>query len=133
MNEVVAGINANNDRIRTLYMTHKFGAKLVEMTKDGKRRETNIDGDGVIMYQAPDNLYMNGRHPLVGKLFTLGCNPREYWLAVAQEKVDAIWFGQMASMSASRASPTCRSGRTCCAKCSASRRSTRTSSASRRR
>jgi hypothetical protein len=95
MNDVVAGINANNDRIRTLYLTHRFAAKLVETTRDGKRRETDIDGDGVIMYQAPDNLYMNGRHPLAGKLFTLGCNPREYWLAVAQEKVDAIWFGQM--------------------------------------
>jgi hypothetical protein len=95
MNDVVARINANNQRIQTLYMNHSFAAELVERTKDGKPRTTKIDGDGVIMYQAPDNLYMNGRHPIGGKLFSLGCNPQEYWLAVDQEKVDAIWFGRM--------------------------------------
>jgi hypothetical protein len=94
MNEVVSRINANNQRLQTLYLNHNFAAEIVERTKDGKQRKTAIDGSGVIMYQAPDNLYMNGRHPIGGKLFTLGCNPKQYWLAVDQEKVDAIWYGR---------------------------------------
>jgi hypothetical protein len=95
MTEVVSRINANNERLQTLYLNHSFRAEIIERTKDGKTRKNDLDGSGVIMYQAPDNLYMNGRHPLAGKLFTLGCNPREYWLAVEQEKVDTIWHGRM--------------------------------------
>lgn len=98
MSEVVSRINANNQRLQTLYLNHNFAAEIVERTSEGKPRHTPIDGSGVIMYQAPDNLYMNGRHPIGGKLFTLGCNPREYWLAVDQQKVDAVWYGQMENL-----------------------------------
>jgi hypothetical protein len=95
MTEVVSRINANNERLETLYMNHSFTAELVERTKDGKARKTSIDGTGVIMYQSPDSLYMNGRHAIGGRLFTLGCNPRDYWLAVNHEKVDTIWHGRV--------------------------------------
>jgi hypothetical protein len=95
MSEVVSRINANNERLQTLYMNHSFKAEIVERTKDGKTRNTPIDGSGVIMYQAPDSLYMNGRHPIAGKLFTLGCNAQDYWLAVEQSKIDTIWHGRL--------------------------------------
>jgi hypothetical protein len=95
INEVVSRINANNQRLQTLYMNHQFAAEIVERTKDGKTRKTPIDGGGVIMYQAPDNLYMNGRHPIGGQIFQIGCNPEQYWLGVPHEKVDTIWWGRM--------------------------------------
>ena len=95
LGDVVTRINANNDRLKTLYLTHDFAAQIVEKTKAGKTRKTDVDGRGVIMYQAPDNLYMNGRHPLAGKIFEIGCNPEAYWLGVPQEKVDTVWHGRM--------------------------------------
>lgn len=93
--EVVSVINANNERLQTLYLNHQFAAEIVERTPDGKTRKTPIDGGGVIMYQSPDNLYMNGRHPIGGKIFEIGCNPERYWLGVPHEKVDTIWWGEM--------------------------------------
>ncbi|HEV2293370.1 MAG TPA: hypothetical protein VGR35_05910 [Tepidisphaeraceae bacterium] len=93
--EVVSIINANNQRLQTLYLNHQFAAEIVERTKDGEPRRTKIDGGGVVMYQSPDNLFMNGRHPLGGKIFEIGANPQRYWLGVPHEKVDTIWWGEM--------------------------------------
>ncbi|MGB7160905.1 MAG: hypothetical protein WBD40_22780 [Tepidisphaeraceae bacterium] len=95
MTDVVSRINANNERLPTLWMRHAFAAVIIEQAKDGKKRTTNVDGRGVIMYQAPNNLFMNGSHALGTRMFELGCNAQEYWLGVPYEKVDTIWHGRM--------------------------------------
>lgn len=89
---VVGRINANNDRLRTLYLRHEFGAELIE-EKGGN--PTKISGLGVIMYRAPDELIMTGSEVGIGKIFEIGCNPTDYWLAVPQRRVDTIWHGRM--------------------------------------
>ena len=94
MNAVVARINANNERLPTLWMRHSFAARIVEKPKAGKPRTTNIGGRGTIMYQAPNNLFMNGTHELGTRIFELGCNAEQYWMGVPYEKVDTIWHGR---------------------------------------
>ncbi len=95
MSGVVQKINANNERLPTLYLNHSFAAQIVEKSRSGKMRTTPIDGRGVLMYQAPESLYMNGRHAIGGKIFEIGRNPDAYWLGVPHEKVDTIWYGRI--------------------------------------
>lgn len=92
ISEVVTRLNANNERLRTLYLRHEFGAELVE---EPGRKPTKISGVGVIMYRAPDELIMTGSEVGIGKIFEIGCNPTDYWLAVPQSRVDTVWYGQM--------------------------------------
>jgi len=75
--DVVNAINANNQKIPTLWATLNYSATI----KDNKGQTHSIvSDDGVLTYTRPDLFHLIGRKELVGTVFDLGANGREFWL-----------------------------------------------------
>ncbi len=86
--DVVAQINKNNAQLNTLWMEHKYDARLV----DENKKKTTIWGDGYLLYRSPQDLLFTGELP-VGKAFEIGSNGWRYWLRVPVSQVSTMWWG----------------------------------------
>jgi hypothetical protein len=91
--EVVSAVNANNEKIPTLWATHDYEAILF----DDQKKSHYINGDGVLLYRSPDELRLQGSKDLIGPVFDLGTNAKDYWLSVVPE-VDTTWYGDFADL-----------------------------------
>jgi hypothetical protein len=85
---VVDDINQNNQRVRTIWAKGDFKAWI----PDEKQHVHFVDGDVALLYMSPDNLRLIGTKPLVGRVFDIGTNGRQYWMIVKPE-VDTMWYG----------------------------------------
>lgn len=89
MATVVAKINQNNRAIPTLWSRHSFEADIV----DENGRSEFVNGDGVLMYRRPYEVWLNGDKPVVGRVFEVGATEDEYWLLVPQQ-LRTMWWGR---------------------------------------
>ncbi|HSU65488.1 MAG TPA: hypothetical protein VLJ39_01325, partial [Tepidisphaeraceae bacterium] len=76
LSQLVATINANNDRIPTLWATLNYNATI----NDHGQVHSVTSDDGVLLYQRPNNFRLVGKQALVGTVFDIGTNDRQYWL-----------------------------------------------------
>jgi hypothetical protein len=87
---VVDEVNANNEKLPTLWSRHTFQAWIV----DERQKETYVDGDGELQYRAGGDFRLNCKKVGLGEIMTLGTNGDTYWLTVRPE-VDTMWWGRM--------------------------------------
>ena len=93
MTAVVNAINANNQKIPTLWATLNYSATI----HDGKEIHSVSSDDGVLMYRRPSGFLLVGKKEFVGTVFDIGSNDREYWLEVVPG-VNRLWFGAYADL-----------------------------------
>src|SRR5688572_21867985 len=62
MRDVVSAINANNERIPTLYASHDYTANVV----DEKGKTHPVQGDGTLVYRAPFEMRLIGKSGIAG-------------------------------------------------------------------
>ena len=89
MYEVVKQINANNDKLPTLFATlDTFEASIVD---DRARRFDEVFG-GQILYRAPRELRVVGTKGL-GSVVEIGSSNLVYWLTARSPGPDTLWWG----------------------------------------
>jgi hypothetical protein len=94
LSAVVAKINQNNNRIKTVWASGSFEA-WVRVTKDGKTSTEHFDGEKLfIAYRKPGELKLAGEKAMVGRLFEVGSNRNEFWMWIPYEKIDTMWWGE---------------------------------------
>jgi hypothetical protein len=77
ISEVIAAINANNQKIPTLWATLNYSATV----KDEKGQVHNVvSDDGMLLYAHPNLFHLVGKKEFVGTVFDMGANDREFWL-----------------------------------------------------
>jgi len=92
--EVVGLINANNQKIPSLWARANVDAWLV----DEKKRETFVNGDnGTVLYRAPAEFRFAAADSIKGNLFDLGVNGDTYWMR-AYGSVDTMWWGNVRNL-----------------------------------
>lgn len=93
MSEVVREINANSQKIPTLWARHYYEATIV----DEKKKPHFVNGDGVLLYESPQSMRLVGTKELIGPIFEIGSNDADYWLKVIPD-IDTLWIGQYANL-----------------------------------
>ena len=94
MRSVVTDINANSGRIPTLWAQLNYTVTLVDKNRQSKN---TVGGDGALLYSRPMSLLLRGEKDLVGKVFELGSNDREFWVKVIPQ-LDTEWWGHYANL-----------------------------------
>ncbi|HMO27444.1 MAG TPA: hypothetical protein PKB10_14375, partial [Tepidisphaeraceae bacterium] len=89
ISEVVRQINANNQRLPTLWASGVFEAWLY----DDRQRETFVNGTVTLVHEKPDGLRIVGNKDLAGMVFEIGSNAQQYWLVVKGD-LDTMWHGR---------------------------------------
>lgn len=94
--DVVNSINANNERVATLWASGDFEA---DIHSDSQHREKSefINGELVLLYRAPDQILLVGNKDVAGRIFEIGSNSDTYWMT-AKGKTDTCWWGQYATI-----------------------------------
>jgi hypothetical protein len=92
MAKVVAEINANNSKIKTLRAKHSFVATLV----DDKGKSRTFSGDGYLLFAKPDNLLLTAGGII--KYFEIGSNDTRYWFTAFPDEVSTQWWGEKAKL-----------------------------------
>ena len=92
MPQVIACINANNQRIPTLWASV---ASFDIWANDPSRNRTDyINGDGGnLFYRAPGEFRLRGKKVPLGLILDVGLNREQYWLAALAPGPDVMWFG----------------------------------------
>jgi hypothetical protein len=91
MEEVVRKVNANNNKLPTLWANLKdFEVSIVD--DNGKRHEEVLGGK--VLYRAPREMLVIGDKPLADRLVQIGSNNLMYWLAVRSPGPDTAWWGR---------------------------------------
>jgi hypothetical protein len=93
LSQLVATINANNDRIPTLWATLNYNATI----NDHGQVHSVTSDDGILLYQRPNNFRLVGKQALVGTVFDIGTNDRQYWLE-AVPGTNRLWWGSYADL-----------------------------------
>jgi hypothetical protein len=86
---VVAGINANNAKIPTLWARHAFEATIVDKQRNKK---SEVVGDGALLYKRPRGFLLKGVRPGM-TLFEMGSTEDRYWLTLEPD-VSTLWWGK---------------------------------------
>jgi hypothetical protein len=95
---VVAHINQNNNRIKTIWASGEFDGYVRAQQKDGTSRREPISGEKLFLaYRKPGELKMAGEKGLVGRLFEIGSNREQFWMWIPFEKIDTMWWGEHAN------------------------------------
>lgn len=98
MTAVVNAINANNQKIPTLWATLNYSATI----HDRDQAHSVSSDDGVLMYRRPDGFRLVGKKEFVGTVFDIGSNATDYWLEVVPA-TNRLWFGTYADLARLRA------------------------------
>jgi hypothetical protein len=91
--EVVSTVNANNNRIKTLWASGDFEAWI----RDDKGQSQHIDGDLLLASRKPTDLRMYGQGAGM-RFFDVGSNSTQFWFYVPYEKIDTMWWGEYANI-----------------------------------
>lgn len=94
MAQVVADINANNEKIPTLWAHHFYEADLV----DDQNHPHHLAGDGVLLYQSPTNLRLIASVAAVGNVFEIGSNSQSFWMKLFPQTGSTLWWGNYADL-----------------------------------
>jgi hypothetical protein len=93
MEQVAHAINGNNDRIPSLWATLNYSATIHD---NGQVHSVSSDM-GALMYRRPAGFRLVGQKELVGTVFDLGSNGREYWMEVVPG-TNRLWWGRYADL-----------------------------------
>ena len=88
---VVAGVNANNSRLPTLWADGTFDVRVRDPRAPGKSQYVN--GQVRLLYESPVNLRLIGRKDIAGQVFDIASNKELYWLEVGGD-TDTLWYGR---------------------------------------
>jgi hypothetical protein len=88
MADVVAAINANNERVPTLWARHTYEATVV----DEKGKPHFVNGDGHLLFRQPYEILLRGSKDVLGTVFEVGSNDERFWLKLVPE-ADTMWWG----------------------------------------
>jgi len=88
MAKVVADINANNQKLPTLWSSLYYKANIVDEKKQGHF----VNGEGLLLYRQPNDFRLIGKKE-IGIIFDIGANRESYWLRVVPE-VSTMWYGR---------------------------------------
>lgn len=88
LDQIIARINTNNQRIPTLGGKGHFEAWI----RDG-RREQFVNGEVIVLYSSPMSLRLVGTKDIAGQVFEIGSNDEQYWLIVRGDE-DTMWWGR---------------------------------------
>jgi hypothetical protein len=88
LDQVVDQINANNEKIPSLWSELDFKARIV----DGKQTHSG-SGEGVLMYRRPGDFRIVAKE-LNNVIFDIGSNAKEFWLATGPQAGNTIWWGR---------------------------------------
>ena len=89
MDKVVADINANNEKIPSLWSSLYYKANIV----DENKQTHFINGEGTLLYRQPGELRLVGRKDPAGVVFDIGSNREAYWMRVIPQ-ISTMWYGQ---------------------------------------
>lgn len=93
MEAVVHAINGNNERIPSLWSSLNYSATIHD---NGQVHSVSSD-EGYLLYQRPAGFRLVGKQALVGTVFDIGSNGREYWLEVVPG-TNRLWWGKYADL-----------------------------------
>lgn len=93
MSAVVAAINSNNQKILSLWAKLNYQ---VTINDRGQIHSVTSD-DGILLYLRPSNFRLVGNQALVGRIFDLGTNDREFWMEVLPG-TNRLWWGTYADL-----------------------------------
>lgn len=93
MSAVVAAINANNQKIPSLWAKLNYQ---VTINDRGQIHSVTSD-DGILLYLRPSDFRLVGNQALVGRVFDLGTNDREFWMEVVPG-TNRLWWGMYADL-----------------------------------
>lgn len=88
MAHVVAHINANNEKIPSLWSSLYYKANII----DEKKQAHFVNGEGTLLYRQSMDLRLIGRKDPAGIIFDIGSNRNQFWLRVIPE-LDSMWWG----------------------------------------
>ncbi len=91
--QLVEAINTNNQKLPTLWASHYYEATIV----DDQHKPHFVNGDGVLLYRAPDDFRLHGSKELIGTVFDMGTTSTDYWLQVVPD-VNTLWYGNFADL-----------------------------------
>lgn len=89
MEQVVADINANNQKVPSLWSSLYYKANIV----DDKKHAHFVNGEGYLLYRQPSDFRLIGRKDPAGTVFEIGSNRDSYWLRIVPE-VNTMWYGR---------------------------------------
>ena len=84
LDELVARVNANNERLPSLWSSGRFEAIVKESPEDAGNF---LNGTLVVQHLKPDRLRLNAEKDLFGDVFDLGTDGENLWLRVPRENV----------------------------------------------
>lgn len=87
--ELVQKINANNQRLRTLWT--RITLEVDMRDPDTGRRDSFYADGGNLHYRAPGELRLWAKKDIAGLVLELGINAEKYWLIAP--KPDTMWWG----------------------------------------
>src|SRR6185437_2978905 len=93
MARVVAQINANNEKIPSLWSSLYYKANII----DEKKQAHFVNGEGTLLYRQSMDLRLIGRKDPAGIIFDIGSNRNQFWLRVIPE-LDTMWWGTYRSL-----------------------------------
>ena len=99
VSDVISAINANNQKIPTLWATLNYTATIKEK---GQTHSITSD-DGTLLFMRPNRFRLVGNKEFVGPVFDMGVNDTEFWLEV--KPTNAMYsatFAQLAQASGTR-------------------------------
>jgi hypothetical protein len=93
---LVNSVNANNERITTIWAAGDFEA---EIHSDPQHRYKSdfLNGELVLLYRAPNQMLLVGKKDVAGRIFEIGSNGDAYWMT-ARGQTDTCWWGRYATI-----------------------------------
>ncbi len=85
--EVIAAIDANNQKIPTLWATLNYSVTIF----DKGHSHSLFSDDGILLFSRPNFVHLVGKKELVGTVFDLGSNAQEFWLEVVPGVNTMYW------------------------------------------
>jgi len=93
IDQVIAGINRNNDQLPSLWARHEFEATVVDPQS---HKSHFVNGFGTLLYRRPDSLRLVAKKELTD-LFDTGCDGKNFWFRLVPEQ-DTFWWGTFANL-----------------------------------
>ncbi len=91
---VIAAINANNEKLPTLWSSLYYKANII----DEKKQAHFVNGEGTLTYRQPMDLRLLGRKDPAGVVFDIGSNRNQFWLRIIPQ-MDTMWWGTYENLS----------------------------------
>src|SRR4051812_33450518 len=104
MSRVVSAINDNNRKLPTLWAAIASNGMEASIVDDRGKRHDEILG-GTVLYRAPQEVLVIGRHDVAGNVVQIGSNKDNYWLIAKDPGPDTAWWGGYKHLGAEFAQP----------------------------